>query len=71
MFPVKSMCWWQGKLTKSAEVAIIAKSVQERFERIRQAVKDVHSYEVPCIESYDVTGDDDFAAWVASETAER
>ncbi len=67
MFPVSSMYWFKGKLQKEGEVAILAKSVKEHFEKVKQAVRQVHSYDIPCIVSYEAVGDADFADWVSTE----
>lgn len=68
MFPVKSMYRYQGKVAEEAEVAMLAKAPKKNFERIREEVKALHSYEVPCIVSLSVEQKDaEFHKWVGEE----
>ena len=71
MFPVSSMYWWEAKLQKGREVAILAKSVRENFEKVRQAVRAIQSYDIPCIVSYEAAADADFADWVSGELRKK
>ncbi|MBI3033837.1 divalent-cation tolerance protein CutA [Candidatus Woesearchaeota archaeon] len=69
IFPVKSMFWWQGKVTDEQEVAMLAKAPKRNFGRIKDEVRKLHSYEVPCIVSLPVEHkDEDFSKWVEGET---
>lgn len=69
MFPVKSMYRYQGKVSEETEVAMLAKAQKKNFDRIREEVKALHSYEVPCIISLSVEHkDEDFHKWVGEET---
>ncbi len=62
---MKSIYIWQGALEQSEEVVLIAKTVKERFNELCAAVKEAHSYEVPCIVSWPITeGTEDFLAFI-------
>jgi periplasmic divalent cation tolerance protein len=54
IFPIDSMFWWQGKIEEAEEHVIIAKTIKSHFEMISDVVKDLHSYDVPLIETWDV-----------------
>jgi len=45
--PVDSEFWWQGKIEKAKEFLVLMKSDEKLFEKLSQAIKEVHSYEVP------------------------
>ena len=45
--PVSSHFHWSGKIEKAEEYLIIMKSRQDLFEKLSEAVKALHSYEVP------------------------
>ena len=45
--PVSSLFRWAGKMEKAEEYLIIMKSRQDLFEKLADAVKALHSYEVP------------------------
>ncbi len=68
MFPVNSCYRWKGRLEKSKEIAIVAKTRDANVQKIIKRVKELHSYEMPCIIALDIEGDRDFLKWVEEET---
>ena len=69
IFPVRSFYWWQEKIADEREFAIIAKSKKENFQKVKEFVKSMHSYEVPCIVAWEVKeGNEDYLNWVREET---
>lgn len=72
IFPIRSLYWWQEKIQDEKEYAIIAKSKKENFGKIKNFIKSVHSYEVPCIVAWEVKeGNEEYLDWVRGETKER
>lgn len=64
-----SIYWWQGKIEQSGEVAMIAKTRQELVEPLIARVKELHSYECPCVIALPITaGNPDYLAWIQNET---
>lgn len=49
IFPISSSYLWSGKIEKTKEVVLIAKTVDKNFQKIQKEVKKLHSYEAPCI----------------------
>ncbi|MCS7121302.1 MAG: divalent-cation tolerance protein CutA [Archaeoglobaceae archaeon] len=49
IFPIKSLFWWEGKIERVEEHAMIVKTKAEKFSEVRDEVKKLHSYKVPCI----------------------
>jgi periplasmic divalent cation tolerance protein len=49
IFPIKSYFWWEGKVEEAEEYAMIVKTRSENFPRVRDEVKEIHSYTIPCI----------------------
>jgi periplasmic divalent cation tolerance protein len=45
--PVSSLFHWSGKITEAEEYLILMKSRQDLFQELSEAVKALHSYEVP------------------------
>lgn len=69
MFPVRSMYLWKGKINDGAEFAIIAKTKKENFDAVQKEVKKLHSYDVPCIECWNVEDvNKEYRDWVEKET---
>ncbi|MET1125146.1 MAG: divalent-cation tolerance protein CutA [Archaeoglobaceae archaeon] len=70
IFPVRSMFWWEGKIETALEFAMIIKTKAEKFSEIRELVKSMHSYTVPCICEISVErGLREFLDWI-DETVE-
>jgi periplasmic divalent cation tolerance protein len=68
-FPINSIYRWKGAVEESAEVAIIAKTRTALMERLIQRVKELHSYEVPCVVSWKIEeGNPDYLQWIKEST---
>lgn len=68
---INSIYRWKDEVVDGPECVLIAKTVSNLFERIKQEVRSVHSYEVPCIVKIPVEANEDFAAWVMGEVSEE
>jgi periplasmic divalent cation tolerance protein len=55
-FPIQSIYCWQGKVEEKAEVALLVKTRQSLVQKVIQRTKELHSYDVPCIESWTIDG---------------
>jgi periplasmic divalent cation tolerance protein len=44
---IKSHYWWQGRFETAAECMLLIKSSREKFEPLRSALEQAHSYEIP------------------------
>ncbi len=67
---MQSLYWWKGKVEESGEVVILAKTRAELLPALTERVKDVHSYDCPCIVSWPITdGHQPFLDWIGRETA--
>ena len=53
-FPINSMYWWKGKIEEDNEFVVVAKTKEENYEKIKCMVKEVHSYDTPCVISWKV-----------------
>lgn len=68
IFPVESLYWWEGKIQEGKEYIIIAKTIKTLFDEISDLVKEMHSYDVPLIEQWDVDAvDKDYLYWLNKE----
>lgn len=48
--PVESIYRWQGKTESAQEWLLIVKTTAERFAKVRDAIRELHSYDLPeCI----------------------
>ncbi|MFA5156941.1 MAG: divalent-cation tolerance protein CutA [Candidatus Omnitrophota bacterium] len=62
---VRSLFWWEGKPDSAQEALLIVKSAKSKFPRIVDAVKSVHSYEVPEIIALPIiSGEKKYLRWI-------
>ena len=63
---------WEGKLRRGREAVLILKTSSARLRRLIAKVKQLHSYDCPCIEAIRVdAGFKPYLDWVARETTPR
>lgn len=66
---MRSIYWWDGKPTEDDEVAVIMKTRRELVDRVCSRVRDMHSYDCPCVVALDITaGAREFLDWIETET---
>jgi len=62
---VRSIYRWEGKLCRDAELLLIIKTVQEKFETVRETIRRIHTYQVPEVIAVPITaGDADYLKWL-------
>lgn len=63
--------WWQGQIERAEEVVMVIKTRASLAEPVRDAVKGLHSYEVPSIMVLPVESvDANYYAWILKETTQ-
>jgi len=63
---MESIYRWQGKLESSGEWLLLIKTTVERFPAVRDAIRDLHSYELPeCIAIRIEDGSSGYLEWIA------
>lgn len=68
---VASVYWWEGKVQEDEEVAFIAKTRQGLVNDVVARVKDLHSYDCPCVVSVSIDGGNtDFLQWIQDQTSQ-
>mgnify|MGYP001030817742 CR=1 FL=1 len=69
IFPIRSIYRWEGGIQEDEEVAMFIKTKAELVDEILKKVKEVHSYEVPCIVSFPIEkGCAKFLEWIEKST---
>jgi periplasmic divalent cation tolerance protein len=67
--PITSAYWWDGAVQEDDEVSLIVKTQDHLIDAVVAKVKQVHSYDCPCIVALPITGGNpDFLDWIAKET---
>ena len=67
LHPIRSLYWWQGKIQDDNEVVVIAKTLEKNYNKIKEEVKKMHSYDVPCILKIDAEANESYDKWVKEE----
>jgi len=68
--PMQSLYWWEGKIEDSDETVLIVKTRAAHLPALTARVKEMHSYDCPCIVALPITdGSKDYLTWLARETA--
>src|SRR3954467_13330087 len=66
---VVSIYRWEGKIESAQEWLLIIKTTAANFPAVRDAVKELHSYDLPeCICLTIDAGSDEYLQWISSST---
>ena len=64
---VESVYRWQGKIESSTECLLVIKTEAEAFENVRDAIKELHSYELPeCVMLEVAGGSKEYLGWISA-----
>ena len=65
IFPITSIYRWKDKIEEAGEFVMLVKTVTSKVKDIEKRVKQLHSYEVPCIISFKMdSGSEDYLKWI-------
>ncbi len=65
--PTRSMYWWKEKIQDDKEFVIIAKTLEKNYKKIKEEVKKLHSYQIPCILKINAEANESYEKWVNEE----
>jgi periplasmic divalent cation tolerance protein len=66
----RSFYRWKDEIEQASEVVLIIKSRRDVFEKLREAITHLHSYEIPEVIALPVVdGSDAYLAWLDRELA--
>ena len=66
IFPsVHSIYCWQDEVKQADECALLIKIVAKNFDALQARVKELHSYQCPCIVAWPIVeGNSDYLRWL-------
>ncbi len=65
IFPITSIFRWKDKIDEAEEFGMLVKTKTDKVRDIEMRVKQLHSYEVPCIVSFKMDkGSADYLNWI-------
>jgi periplasmic divalent cation tolerance protein len=63
---IRSIYRWKGKICKDGELLLIVKTLESELEGVQETIRELHSYELPEILSFNVAhGESRFLDWIA------
>jgi periplasmic divalent cation tolerance protein len=64
---IRSIYRWRGKICRDGELLLIVKTLEEELASVEATIRELHSYELPEILSFDVSyGEASFLDWIRS-----
>jgi len=62
---IRSVYRWKGKVCRDSEYMLIAKTLESEYDQLADAIRELHSYDLPEIVCFKMEGGDpDFLRWV-------
>jgi periplasmic divalent cation tolerance protein len=68
---MNSIYKWEGDIQEDAECILIVKTHYSRVRKVTRMIKEMHSYEVPCVISLTITedeGNEDYLDWLENNS---
>lgn len=63
-----SIYWWENNLEHDKEAILILKTIEEKVDEIMTKVKEIHSYDNPCIIALPIIkASDSYLSWLKEE----
>ncbi len=69
MHPIESMYWWENKIQEDKEVVLLVKTGEKNYEKVKEEVQKLHSYEIPCILRIKAEANEEYNKWIEKETS--
>ena len=67
--PCTSIYRWEGRTERAEEIPAVFKTRSMLATRLRARIEELHSYELPVIESWSAAAGELATAWISAETA--
>jgi periplasmic divalent cation tolerance protein len=64
VFPVQSVFMWEGSLQQEPEFILVLKTMPSKKRALREILESKHSYETPCILSWNAEVNEAYGKWV-------
>lgn len=66
---IRSIYRWEDKVCDENEIALILKTNESLVDKVISRVKEIHSYDCPCILAFPANrGNPEFISWILEET---
>jgi periplasmic divalent cation tolerance protein len=65
---IDSVYSWKDKIEEDEEFAISVKTTTSKVQQVTDKIKEIHSYELPAIVSWEIDGDKEYLKWISEMT---
>ena len=66
---ISSVYLWEDEVQEENEAALVLKTRSELITALTDRIKELHSYDCPCITALDIVdGNADYIAWIREQT---
>jgi periplasmic divalent cation tolerance protein len=67
---MRSVYRWEGEIQEDDEVVLIAKTRRDLVPALTDRIKDIHSYDCPCVVAIPIDGGNpEFLDWIDAQTS--
>jgi len=70
ILPIRSVYRWKGRIARDNEAVAILKTEARLYRKLSAEIRELHSYEVPCIIRLDAKANKEYSEWICSELKE-
>lgn len=67
IYPIESLYHWENNIQEEVEYVLWTKSDRNKKDEIMNFIKQNHSYEVPCVVSFNMDSIPEYANWIQTE----
>lgn len=67
LFPITSSYWWDGKIENTSEFVTLLKTKTSNWKIIKEEIKNIHPYKIPCIMKTKVEANKEYEDWIEKE----
>ncbi len=66
IFSISSIYEWNNEIQNDDEMVLILKTDESKVNELKNKVKELHSYEIPCILELDAKANKEYYNWIKS-----
>ena len=64
-FPITSSFFWEDKVQDEDQYVLLLKTDENKIDSLREEIKRIHSFAVPCILEFDVKANKEYEKWLS------
>lgn len=69
LLPIESAYWWEGEIQHDSEWVSLLKTLESKWDELREAIEAQHPYDVPCVLKLSFQANPAYARWIADQVS--